>query len=117
MFSNVSEKFCLIEWRVLAKQIWHECVLCARIQSSTFNLQIANNQYSRINPQPPFYICGTDYIGPFMIHIKPIFAYSFALWRMLFTVLQVIETSDINFQLEIVSGVLPKKHELTCHSS
>jgi len=53
--------------RSQTKRIINKCFICVKYRSQTLNQQMANLPKARVTPSPPFFNCGVDLAGPFLI--------------------------------------------------
>ena len=53
--------------RRLSRAICRSCVICRRSTAQTEKQMMGQLPASRVNPSPPFTICGVDYAGPFLL--------------------------------------------------
>ncbi|XP_047024876.1 uncharacterized protein LOC124633636 isoform X1 [Helicoverpa zea] len=67
LLSSIREEYWPIGGRNLARSILRKCVVCIRFKGKTLQPIMGNLPNVRTNPSFPFYSCGTDFAGPFMI--------------------------------------------------
>lgn len=63
----VREAYWPLGGRNLARQIVHNCVTCRRFRGKTITPIMGNLPEERVTPAFPFFRCGVDYAGPFLI--------------------------------------------------
>lgn len=67
LFASIREKYWVTQNKILAKQIIRECVQCQTFKSTFIQPTMRSLPKERDNPNPPYYVTGLDYAGPFII--------------------------------------------------
>lgn len=67
MLYTLREKWWPLGGRNLARKVFHDCVLCARLRGKTPQPIMGDLPPERLHPGYPFIHCGVDYAGPVLI--------------------------------------------------
>lgn len=67
LLASVRDKYWPIGGRCLARQIVRQCIVCVRLRANTMQPIMGHLPEARTNAYFPFYSCGVDFAGPFMI--------------------------------------------------
>lgn len=63
----VREKFWPIAGKSIAKKVTRNCIICFKSRPRTLNYKMGDLPATRITPNRPFTIVGTDFAGPFLL--------------------------------------------------
>lgn len=67
LLATIRERFWPLSGRNLVRKIVHECVRCFKLSAKTQQHLMGNLPAQRVTPARPFYVCGADYAGPFLL--------------------------------------------------
>lgn len=67
LLASVRDKYWPIGGRCLARRVARRCVICTRLRADTVQPIMGHLPEARTNATFPFYSCGIDFGGPFMI--------------------------------------------------
>lgn len=67
LLSSVRRRVWIVGGRSLARRVVHNCVFCFKANPKQKNPFMADLPASRVTPEFPFSIVGTDYAGPFLL--------------------------------------------------
>lgn len=67
VLSNIRTQYWPLHGRQVVRSILRKCVVCFRANPQNMTQKMAHLPKQRVNPSPPFFICGVDYAGPYLI--------------------------------------------------
>ncbi|XP_072380639.1 uncharacterized protein [Diabrotica undecimpunctata] len=67
LLASIREKFWPINGRQVVRKIVRDCIICCRVAPKLETYLMGNLPSSRLVPYRPFYNCGLDYAGPFLL--------------------------------------------------
>lgn len=67
LLASVRDKYWPIGGRCLARQVVRQCIICVRLRANTLQPIMGHLPEARTSACFPFYSCGVDFAGPFMI--------------------------------------------------
>lgn len=70
LIASIRERFWPLKGRGLANNLVHKCITCFKAKPKFQSPIMGDLPESRISPAPPFFNCGVDYAGPFLIKDK-----------------------------------------------
>lgn len=69
VLSHLRLRYWIVHARSYIKRLRHLCVTCKRHRPTLLTQQMADLPAARVNPNPPFHVCGVDYFGPITIRV------------------------------------------------
>lgn len=69
VLNHLRQRYWIVHARNFIKQLRYRCVTCKRNKPTLLTQQMADLPAARVNPNPPFTICGVDYFGPVMLRV------------------------------------------------
>lgn len=70
LLNAVRQTYWPISGRNLSRKVVHECVQCFNHKPTPIDQLMGNLPPERVVVEPPFYKCGLDFCGPFLIKAK-----------------------------------------------
>lgn len=69
VLNHLRLRYWIVHARNHIKLLRHRCFVCKRNKPTLLTQQMANLPASRVNPNPPFFVCGVDYFGPITLRV------------------------------------------------